>query len=80
MQTGNAVEYPRKFARFPIAMEMESALRRKPYVPFCRHFSVGNFSSSLSIRSDTGEFLTFPRLHDSDRMWRRLFRKSPRAC
>jgi hypothetical protein len=44
MQTGNTVEFRRKFARFPIAMEMESALRREAYAPFCRHFSDGSLA------------------------------------
>jgi hypothetical protein len=56
MQAGNVVEYPRKFAGFPIIVELENALRLEPFVSFCRRFSDGNFGSSLFVSGGTGEF------------------------
>ena len=40
-------------------LEVESALRRQPYAQSCRQFSVGSFSSSLSIWNGTGEIGLF---------------------
>jgi hypothetical protein len=55
MQTLDTLEFPRKFAGFLIVMELESVLQREPYAPFCRHFSVGQIGSSVSMRIVTGE-------------------------
>ena len=55
MRARGTVSFPRKFAGFRIVMELESVLWQEQYVPFCRHFSNGNFGSSLTMRKKVGE-------------------------
>ena len=55
MCTGSNLNVPRKFAGLVIVMELESVLQSEPCAPFCRHFSVSGFSSSLSMCNGTEE-------------------------